>query len=76
MSVSRTAKICLIEIAANISLPPLQLALPASQHNFTADHFPRNYSVLFPAFLALAHLALAAAESAALPAAPNFLLGF
>jgi hypothetical protein len=35
-----------------------------------------NHSLLFPAFFALAHLALAAAESAALPAALNFLLGF
>jgi hypothetical protein len=37
---------------------------------------PSNQSDVFPAFLALAHLALAAAESAALPAALNFFLGF
>jgi hypothetical protein len=35
-----------------------------------------NYNLLFPAFFALAHRALAAAESAALPAAVNFLLAF
>ena len=34
------------------------------------------YSLLFPAALAFAHLALAAAEIAALPAALIFLLGF
>jgi hypothetical protein len=37
---------------------------------------PRNYNLLFPAFLTFAHLALAAAERAALPAALNFLFGF
>ena len=35
-----------------------------------------NYNLLFPAALALAHLALAAAARAALPAAVNFLLAF
>ena len=33
---------------------------------------PENHNLLFPAFFALAHRALAAAESAALPAAENF----
>jgi hypothetical protein len=37
---------------------------------------PKNYRLVFPPFFALAHLALAAAESAALPAALNFLFGF
>jgi hypothetical protein len=36
----------------------------------------RNYNLLFPAFLALAHLALAAADIAALPAALIFRFGF
>jgi ABC-type uncharacterized transport system permease subunit len=35
-----------------------------------------HYSFVFPVFFALAHLALAAAEIAALPAALIFLLGF
>ena len=35
-----------------------------------------NYSVVFPAFLALAHLALIAAESAALAAAEKCFLAF
>jgi hypothetical protein len=76
LSVSRTAKICPIEIAANISRPPLHLALPVKQHNFTSDHIPRNYNLLFPAAFTLAHRALAAAEMAALPAALIFRLGF
>ena len=41
-----------------------------------AQSEPQNYNLLFPDFFAFAHLALAAAESAALPAALNFLLGF
>ena len=35
-----------------------------------------NYSLLFPAFFALAHLAFANAASLALPAADSFLLGY
>jgi hypothetical protein len=37
---------------------------------------PGNHNRIFPAFLAFAHLAFAAAEIAALPAALIFLLGF
>ena len=37
---------------------------------------PENHNLLLPAFFALAHRALAAAESAARPAAENFFLAF
>jgi hypothetical protein len=37
---------------------------------------PTNYHLLFPAFFAFAHLALAAAETAALQAALLWILGF
>jgi hypothetical protein len=47
-----------------------------SQKSIAPQSTAKNYSVVFPAFFALAHLALAAAERAALPAALNFLLAF
>jgi hypothetical protein len=71
LSATRTAKICPIEIAANIS--PCVTGKMAQLH--VLPHSP-NYSVDFPAFFALAHLVLIAAESAALAAAENFFLGF
>ena|SRR5208337_2423219 len=76
LSVTRTAKICPIVIAASISRPTLHLALPVRQHNFTSDHIPRNYNLLLPAALALAHLALMAAARAALAAAEKCFLAF
>ena len=59
----------------SISELSLTLELVAEPARQKANSSPRNYSLLFPAFFALAHLALAAAESAALAAALNFLLG-
>jgi hypothetical protein len=41
-----------------------------------SESIAKNYSLRFPAFLAFSHLAFAAAEIAALPAARIFLLGF
>ena len=49
-------------------------ATPRKKH--CAKSETTNYSLLFPAFLALAHLAFASATSLALPAAEIFLLGF
>ncbi|SPE61795.1 exported hypothetical protein [Verrucomicrobia bacterium] len=43
---------------------------------FTLHHSPIDYHLLFPALFALAHLALAAAETAALQAALLRILGF
>ena len=42
-SVTRTAKICAIEIAASISLA-------ARCHAFSSDHNPHIYGFVFPAF--------------------------
>jgi hypothetical protein len=48
LSVTRTTRICSIEIAANIS--------PAARyHNFTPGPIPRNPRLLFPAFSLRAH---------------------
>jgi hypothetical protein len=71
LSVTSTAKICLIEIAANIS----SCATDKIAQVLSRPYSP-NYSVVLPAALALAHRALAAAETAALQAALLFILGF
>ena len=71
LRVTSTAKICLIEIAANIS--------PRATDKIAqvlSRPYPLNYSVVFPAALTLAHLALAAADRAALAAAENFFFAF
>ncbi len=64
LSVTRTARICPSEIAANIS------------GCVTGKVAQPQVSLLFPAAFTLAHRALAAAERAARPAAENFLLAF
>ena len=71
LSVTRTAKICPIEIAANIS--PCVTGKIAQLHS---RPYSPNYHRLFPALFALAHLALAAAETAARQAALLLILGF
>jgi hypothetical protein len=56
------------QVATKIGTTPHKRARPQSETN--------NYSLLFPASFALAHLAFANAESLALAAGLIFLLGF
>ena len=71
LSVTRTAKIRPTEIAATISP-----CVTGKIAQLFSRPYSSNYSLLFPVFFAFAHLALAAAEIAALPAALIFLLAF
>ena len=71
LRVTKTANTCPIEIAANISR-----WVAAKIPQLRSRSYSPNHSFDLPAFFALAHRALAAAESAALPAAVNLRLGF
>ena len=52
------------------------IRVSSSDSKLTPKSKADNYHLLFPAFFALAHLALAAAETAALQAALLWILGF
>jgi hypothetical protein len=62
LSVTSTAKICPIEIAANICATRTIAQLVGSPHS-------PNYSLLFPAFFTSVHLAFANADNLALAVA-------
>ncbi|MGO8929331.1 MAG: hypothetical protein ACLQU3_20895 [Limisphaerales bacterium] len=53
-----------------------RIRVSSSDSSLTPQSKADNYHRLFPAFFAFAHLALAAAETAALQAALLFILGF